>query len=245
MNLKEFIKNLKGFDENSPYFADFYLLFNRIISDIETSTKKNNKHKVIMITSAMEKEGKSTLASLASVTGAIASKEYHLLVDGDLRKPTLHKQFDVKLGTGLSDILKNGTCLSSVVRPTSHKSLHLITAGKHVDKPFELLSSDKVNRLFDDLRKYYKLVIIDSPPVIPVSDALKFGPICDGVVIIVKAGKTPRDIVKRAIDIVKQNQCQLLGVVLNDVGGVLPYYYHRKYYKSSYHYSNYVVQKKK
>ena len=85
-----------------------------------------------------------------------------------------------------------------------------------------------------ELRKYYKMIIIDGPPILPVSDALRMAQIVDGVILVVQAGKTRMDITKRAIELLKEARCNLLGVVLNDVKEVLPYYYHNKNYFYNY-----------
>ena len=164
-------------------------------------------------------------------------QDYHLLVDGDFRRPSLHKKFGVKLEDGLSEILTNKKKLPDVIKviqETPNGALHLITAGRRINNPFQLLTRDSTAQLLDNLSNYYTRIIIDCPPIIPVGDALRFAQIADGVVLVVRAGKTPREVVRRAVKILKQSKSRLLGVVLNDVGEVLPYYYRRKYYAYEY-----------
>ena len=238
MNSRGSLRGIKEYSEHSPYFSDFYQFFNNLISAQNGKEGANgNPPKTILITSAVESEGKTTLASYVSITGALALQDYHLLIDGDLRRPTLHRRFGVKLESGLSDVLTNTKKLPDVIRviqETPNGALHLITAGKRINNPFQLLTRESTGQLFDNLRNYYKRIIIDCPPIIPVSDAMRFAQIADGVVLVVRAGKTPRQVVKRAVKMLEQSKCQLLGVVLNDVGEVLPYYYRRKYYSYDY-----------
>ena len=241
MNSPTPTREIQEYNEHSPYFADFYQFFSNVIHNVNghSSGKKSfsdvsNSPKVIMVTSAVEKEGKSTLASLLSITGALSTHNFHLLIDGDLHRPNLHNKFGVGLENGLSEALMNKKSLQDVVQVTPYGSLHLITAGKMVSNPFELLNIDRMKQLFKELGNYYGMIIVDCPPIIPVSDTLKLAQMADGVVLTVKAGKTPREVVKRAIDILKKGRCNLIGIALNDIGEVLPYYYRSKYYKYKY-----------
>ncbi len=238
MNPRGSLFNMKDFTENSPYFSDFYQFFNNLITVKNGSNSENkNPMKVIVITSAVESEGKTTLASYVSITGAVALQDYHLLIDGDMRRPTLHSKFGEKAENGLSEVLLGNKKLPDVIKvveETPRGALHLITAGKKINNPFQLLTRDSTGQLITNLRNYYSRIIIDSPPIIPVSDTLRLSQLADGVVLVVRAGKTPREVVKRAINILKQARIPLLGVVLNDVGEILPYYYHKRYYHYEY-----------
>ncbi|MBN1543361.1 CpsD/CapB family tyrosine-protein kinase [candidate division KSB1 bacterium] len=217
------------YDENSPYFSDFYQLYSKLIARDFGDGKK-----VIMVTSATEGEGKTTVASYLAITSALASSDYFVLIDGDLRKPMLHKRFKLNRDGGLSDILMNKKRLTEVINKTPFRNLHLITAGRNDDKPFQLLRLNETKELLDRIRHYYKLILIDGPPIIPVSDSLRLAQIADGVIMVVKAGKTPRTVIKRAIQLLSESGCQMIGVVLNDTQKVLPYYYQHSYYRYEY-----------
>jgi capsular exopolysaccharide synthesis family protein len=232
------------YDTQSPYFADFYQMYVNVLSISDQSNNGNgkltagkNSRRVIMVTSAMEEEGKSTLASYFALTTALSSEGFHILVDGDLRRPTLHKKFDVELKNGMTEILTDQQSVPGAiksVRQTQNGGLHLLTAGSMIESPFELLTEKKTRELVNYLKDYYERIIIDSPPLIPVSDTLRLAQLVDGVVLVIRAGKTPKEVIKRAVTILQQAKCKLLGVVLNDKGDILPYYYHGSYYRYSY-----------
>jgi len=228
-------KKILSFNEHSPYFRDFYQFFNNIVIYDKIQFPNNGKPcKVIMITSAVEKEGKTTIAALLAITGALSTKNFHLLLDGDLHRPSVHKKFGMQLKGGLTEVLMNKRELHNIVRRTPFGFLHLITAGSIVSNPFQLLDTVKMKKMLKYLGNYYEMIVVDCPPIIPISDALKLAQLADGVILTVKAGKTPKELVKRTIDILNKSRCPLLGVVLNDVSEVLPYYYNSKYYQYSY-----------
>lgn len=229
MNANERITLDDDYNENSPCFADFYQLFYRIVF-----SGGEHAPKTIMVTSAREGEGKSTLASYVSFTAALSTENFHLLVDGDLRRPSVHKIFGVERKEGLSDALMSEKAVLGMIKKTVNKNLHILTAGRHVAHPLQLLSLDKTKQIFKQLESYYRMIIIDGPPVIPVGDTLRLAQLVDGVILVVRTGKTPRTVVKRAIDMLKSSNCKLLGVALNDLSSVLPYYYQKKYYRYQY-----------
>ncbi len=220
------LKGIKEYSEHSSYFADFYRFFDKI-----TNNGKIKNPKVIMMTSASEGEGKTTLSSYLMITAAMSTQNSYLLVDGDLRRPMVHRRFGVAREYGLTDALTGGKELHQIIRKTPFQGLHLITAGSIVSNPFQVLSQSRTQRIFDRLRGYYNLIVIDAPPIVPVSDTLKLAQFADGIVLAIMAGKTSRVVVKRAIDLIKEANRPLLGVILNDVVEVLPYYYQRKYYR--------------
>ncbi len=218
-----------GYNQNSPSFSDFYQLAGRLFARGFGDNKR-----VLMVTSAIQGEGKTTISYYLSITCALSAPDFFLLLDGDLRRPNLHKQFGTSKRGGLSDILMGEKNLPELLRRTPYGNLHLMTAGKHVDTPHQLLHTPAMTQLINRIKNYYKIVIIDCPPMVPVSDTLHFAQMVDGVLLVIKAGKTPRTVVKRAIDLFRDARCPLLGVILNDTSEVLPYYYHHRYYKYDY-----------
>lgn len=223
------LKGIQEFSEHSSYFADFYRFYDKIISD-----GKVRSPQIILVTSASEGEGKTTISSYLSITAAMSSQKYHLLIDGDLHRPMVHKKFGIAKENGLTDVLTNNKELPQVIRKTPFRGLHVVTAGSTVANPFRLLSQEKTKNLFDRLRNYYSLVIVDAPPIVPVGDTLWLARYVDGIVLVIMAGKTPKDVAKRALGLIQEAKRPLLGTILNDATEVLPYYYQRKYY--SYHY---------
>jgi receptor protein-tyrosine kinase len=218
------------FSEHSTYFADFYRLFHRI-----SMMNGGQSGKVVAVTSATAGEGKSTVASFLMVTAALSSHNYYLLVDGDLHRPTVHEKFGCSRVEGLSEILMGEREVDQVICKTGFRGLHIITAGRAVTNPFQIFSIDKIKETLQKLRSYYDIIIIDGPPLVPVSNALKLAQVADGTILVVKAGQTPREVASHAVKILQDAKLPLWGVILNDTGEVLPYYYQPKYHYNQYY----------
>ncbi len=223
---------IQEFGEHIPCFANFYRFFHQLAHG-----GNGKRPQVITVTSATEGEGKSTLSSYLLVTASMSSQELCLLVDGDLHRPTLHKTFGIDREEGLTNVLTEIKDFRTVIQKTNRENLNLLTAGRPVHNPFQLLSLDRTKHLFEEFRTIYSLIVVDAPPLVPVGDSLKLAEYADGVVMVVRTGKTPSEVVKRAVEVLNEARCPLLGIVLNDVGEVLPYYYQRKYYGYNYHLS--------
>ncbi|MCP4684322.1 MAG: CpsD/CapB family tyrosine-protein kinase [bacterium] len=206
--------------------------FRRLLHTFQRKGKEADL-KSILFTSAITSEGKSTVASLMSITAAYKGHKT-LLIDCDLRRPSVHRLFACERGKGMSEVLHNGDEVKSVVKKTSLDNLDIITAGKAVAHPTELFDSRIIGGLVHELKFYYDFVFVDTPPVIPVSDPMLLAQEMDGAVLIVKAGSTAREVAQRAADILSSSQINLLGVVLNNVKGSLPYYYDYSHYNYDY-----------
>ena len=189
--------------------------------------------KSILITSAAIAEGKSTVCSLLSITAARKGLKT-LLMDCDFRRPTLHKLFGLEREHGMVEVLSEGLAGKSVIKKTPLENLDVITAGKLTPHPTELFDSRAIGSLINELKFYYDYALVDTPPVIPVSDPMLLAQELDGALLVVKAGSTPRELVKRATDIMTSNQTNLLGIVLNNVKGSLPYHYDYTHYHYDY-----------
>jgi len=189
--------------------------------------------KAILFTSATGSEGKSTVSCLLGVTAA--RKGYKtLVVDCDLRRPTVHKLFALERRHGMVEVLSEGLHIKSAIKKTSLDNLDIITAGKAAPQPTELFDPRAIGKLIHDLKFYYDYVFVDAPPVIPVSDPMLLAQELDAAILVVKAGGTPREVVKRATEILTTNNSNLLGIVLNNVKGSLPYYYDYSHYNYNY-----------
>lgn len=113
----------------------------------------------------------------------------------------------------------------SVIRKTSLDKFDVISAGRAVSNPSELFDSRAIGNIITEMKFYYDLIVVDSPPVIPVSDPMMLAQEVDGVILVVKAGETQREVVTRATDILRTQSRKLLGVVMNNMNGQLPFYY--------------------
>lgn len=189
--------------------------------------------KSILITSATTGEGKSTMTSLLGLTAAKRGFKT-LLLDCDLRRPSLHRMFGIDRSPGMSDVLSEAMPLKNVIRKTTLDNLDIVTAGKQIAHPTELLDSRIIHDLIGELKFYYDFALVDAPPIIPVSDPMLIAQELDGTIIVILAGVTPREIVKRATEIMTSQQIKLLGVVLNNTKGSLPYHYDSVHYHYDY-----------
>lgn len=175
---------------------------------------------VIILTSADAGDGKTTVSSNLAIALAQV-KERVLLVDWDLRHPRLHEIFCVEKGLGLTDLLRGDSSIEdmpqeSFIRSTSVPGLFLLTAGDESNFAPRLLHSERASRLVNRLRKDFSTVVIDSPPILHFSDARVVGKLSDGVVLVLRAGKTTRDVAMAAERCFLNDGTPLLGTVLND-----------------------------
>ncbi len=188
--------------------------------------------KCILVTSALPGEGKSLTASNLALTLSESYQRRVLLIDADLRRPTLHEVFGIPNGAGLTDgLARNGPKNIPVFEVSGQ--LSIITSGQAIGDPTGLLTSDRMRRLIDEARAGYDWVIIDTPPVGLLSDARLLASMVDGVVLVVEAVKTPYPDLLRAIETIGRER--LLGTVLNRleyVPGSGKYYqsYYRRVY---------------
>jgi capsular exopolysaccharide synthesis family protein len=207
--------------------------FRRLYSNVANFA--NGEIKSIMITSASVEEGKSTIASFLALSAAEASGQKILLLDTDLRRPMVNVLFKMPLEIGLTDIMDKKCSIKETIKSTLIPNLSIITAGKVEKEPTLILNQNRLREVFEELRFYFDFIIVDVPPVIPVSDPVIIANEVDGVLIVVRAGITPREVVKRAINFLQNSKVNTLGVVLNNLEQVLPYYYRSKYYSNKYY----------
>lgn len=192
--------------------------------------------RVIAVTSPLPAEGKSTVAANLAETLA-AGGESVVLIDGDLRRPTVATSFDLVEGVGLTDAVVGRASVAEVLQEVPGvPSLHVLAAGPIPPNPSEILSSDRLKAVIDELAET-SMVIIDAPPVLPVTDAAILAARFDGALLVVHAGSSTVDEVQRAVLALERVRAKILGTVLNRVptkksdGGGYGYYGH--YYYSS------------
>lgn len=172
--------------------------------------------KILMITSAEQGEGKSTTATNLAVVFAQSDKKV-LLMDADMRKPTMHHMFNKSNRWGLTTLLSGQTTLKEVIKETNIPNLNLITSGGVPPNPSEMLASNKMSSILEELKELYDIVVVDTPPALAVTDAQILASKCDGVILIINSGKLKREIaikLKASLEYVK---ARILGVVLNNM----------------------------
>jgi succinoglycan biosynthesis transport protein ExoP len=192
---------------------------------------------VILMTSALPREGKTTAAVNLAVTLAQLGDKT-LLVDADLRKPGINRALSLVDGkhAGLSSYLAGVSSLDLITVPhPAITNLAAIPTGPIPPNPADLLSSRRLTELIAELRTRYKFVVIDSPPIMAATDAVILSVLVDGVLLVVRSGETPKEAFTRTRDLLAGVKCRMLGVVLNAVDASSPdYYYSYRYYPYSY-----------
>lgn len=172
---------------------------------------------VILVTSAGAEEGKSTTLSNLAVTIAQSGKRV-ILVDADLRRPTLHQAFGLKNSVGLTDMVRDETLLANPpMQETTVPNLRVLTSGQLPPNPAEILGSKRMSEILAALLERADMVLLDAPPVLAVTDAAVLSSKVDGVLLVVSAGKTKRESARKAQAQLEKINARVIGAVLNNV----------------------------
>ncbi len=199
-------------------------------------TAVEHKRKTLILTSSGPQEGKTTIAINLAIVMAQAG-EKTILLDCDLRQPRVEKSFDLNIGNGLTEVLAGKEEIDSVIHKTHIENLDLITCGSIPPNPSELLGSRRMDEFLQKVEERYDRIIIDSPPVLAVTDAVVLSGKVDGTIVVVKANETNRNAMLKTKEILESVQSSnLIGSILNMVetgktGGYYYYHYYGKYGK--------------
>ena len=198
-----------------------------------------NRPQSIMVTSALPGEGKSFMAGNLAVSLAQSINDYVLLADCDIRKPTIHRNFGIPDAEGLSDHLSRDIPLTSLLRKTALDKLTILPGGNAVGNPGELLSSQKMSKLLDELKSRYsdRYVIIDSPPPSLTSETNVIARQVDAILLVVKYRSTPRKLLADLTE--KLGKEKILGAVMNMCDFKSPLQSYNKYGKYTNYYNSY------
>ena len=219
--------------------------FNAVRTNLQFAVSKKGCRRVI-VTSALPYEGKTTCCAYLAVALS-QMKAKTLVIDCDMRKPTMHKLFEQKSIPGLSDVL-GGLCeLEDALRKTQYENLHAIFSGTIPPNPGELLGSAAMAELVEKLSAEYDYILMDTPPVNVVSEALALSPTVDGIILVAWSGRSTHPEMAQALSSIEFANAKILGVVLNGVEPVRGSSYkngkygrygkHGKYY-GDYYYSH-------
>jgi len=178
--------------------------------------------RTILITSANHYEGKTTTAINLALAMSDLPQFRMLLLDSDLRFPSIHSRLGLMQSPGLTEILEGNVDLDSGMINTEKENLKVITSGNLSSYPAELLESERLKDLLKEIKPKFDLILIDSPPVIPYSDASVLSSQIDGVLLVVQSGKTRREDIQQAYATLEDNHANVLGVVLNRQKQVVP-----------------------
>lgn len=176
----------------------------------------DKKVKTIVVTSSVPGEGKST--TCANLAVVMAENGYKtILIDCDQRKSSLHKLFNISNEKGLSDFLVGNIEFSEAVQKTEIPNLNMITSGTKPPNPSELVASEKMKKFIEVLKETYDYIILDTPPVIIVTDAQLISAYADGCVLVVASSEVEKAAAVKAKELLKKVNAKILGVVLNKV----------------------------
>ena len=223
-------------NKNTPF--DVTEAFRNLKASLSVSVPKKENGVAIMVTSAYPEDGKTTVTTNLALMFAQSDAKV-VLVDADIRKGRIAKYFKRKSAPGLSDCLSGQATLEEVIH-NSHinENLSYITCGTHSPRPYELLESEEMKKLVQELRTRFDYVIIDTPPVLLISDALALSPSTDGTVLVCRHQVSYISDIERALNTLEFAKAKVLGVVVNDYkapkvskiyGGYKKYYYYSSY----------------
>jgi protein-tyrosine kinase len=205
---------------------------------LRTFLVKKHPIKTVMVTSALQGEGKTFIAANLAVGIAIDLHLHALLVDCDLRNPSLGKQFGLTDGKGLSDFLVGEESIPNLITHTKLERLNLISGGSIPLNPAELVGSKKMEAMIKEIKNRYddRYIILDTTPILATAEPEIMTKLVDGIILVVRAGLTPRETVQQAINLIGKEK--LLGVILNQVefksSGLF-----KKYFGSNGYYNHY------
>jgi capsular exopolysaccharide synthesis family protein len=204
----------------SPEFSEFY----RLQTSIKMALFSDDPIKSIMVTSAVPAEGKSfSVSYLAMIMTSLMNKRT-LLIDADLRRPSIHVKFGLSLIYGLTDVLVDNKKIDECLQNTELENLKVLTSGSRCTNTTALLGSQKMKNLVGELKEKFDLLIFDSSPLYPLADSVLLSSYVDGTILVIKAGATRRGIVQRAANTLKDTKIKILGTILNQVEYDVPKY---------------------
>lgn len=223
-------KALFAFHDQHSYITEEYRIMR---TNIATLHKKGSLKK-LLFTSSIEGEGKTITTLNSAYTLACDLTKRVIVLDCDLRKGTMSRYFGYEPDEfkGITDVLMGFAPLSDVIVNSGRENCDIIFRGNEIDHPVEALGSEPMKQMLKELSKHYDHIIIDAPPLLPVTDASVLAPEVDGLLLVIRLGKTPRATVKTAIERLKKTDAHVIGTVLTSVEHIAPGY--KKYYYYTY-----------
>ena len=211
----------------------------RIIRTHIRQINPDTHFKTLVVTSTAHREGKSVSAvNLAIVTAKRDEEKRICLLDCDMRKGTVHQLMGLKQLPGLSEILSEEAPLDLTIQRNKIPNLDIVTYGDNPSNPSELLSSGRMKKLLELLKSKYDQIIIDAPPILPVTDTHVLAHLVDGIIMVVRANYTQRAHVLHAQDLLKQVHANIIGFIFTQVEHYVPRYFYKPLeYTDDYYYN--------
>lgn len=210
-------------DQSSPVSEQY----RTIRTNIQFASSADREIRSIVITSSGPGEGKSTTSANLAVVFANSGQRV-LLIDADMRKPTVHKTFNLQNHEGLSNLLSSHESIQEVIQATSVPNLSLLTSGPKPPNPSELLSSIRMDQLLRELEASYDFIIFDMPPIVAVTDAQIMASKVDGTLLVIREDVSRKDVLLKARDLLGMVNANILGAVYHGTknSGDQGYYYY-------------------
>lgn len=205
--------------------AERFRILRAQIEKQNLSGKKS--YHIISVTSAVPEEGKSVVSVNLARALSLDPTSKTLLIDCDLRRPTIHEYWGMERGPGLTDLLTRGASLESVVRPIA-RGLDLIPAGNPVPDPAQAVEQPVFARYLQELRKHYRYIIVDCPPVLLCPEPITISSVVEGTLLVVRGWRTEKRLVQDAVEALGKNK--IMGVVMNDGMDSSKQYQYYRYY---------------
>ena len=222
------LRSLMTLKEPASLFAEQYrVLYTRLLQ-----IRKNRPLQANRITSAIQEEGKTTVAFNLAITLSKTFDVKTLLIEADIKKPSFHTVLTTSNGTGLTDVLAGRVKPASHLQFTFDGKLAILPVGHTKDETMGHFTPDRLSGVVEALREPFEFILVDSPPVLPLADMNILGEVVDGILFVVQAGRTPRSFVSRALS--KLPASKLLGLVFNNFTTQAPfsYYYYTSYFQA-------------
>ena len=219
------MKSIISYNDPKSVISEQY---RAIRTNIEYSNVDQNT-KTILVTSSDKNEGKTTTVSNLAVSFANLNKKV-LLIDCDLRNPSIHKMFRLNNIYGLTDILAKDRAVDKCIQETELENLYVLTAGATPPNPAEILSSEKMKNLIEDLKNIYDYIFIDTPPIGLVTDAGVLSSFIDGVVLVVKSESVEKKYLEETKKKLDAVDARILGAILNSYKSEQKDYNYYSYY---------------
>jgi capsular exopolysaccharide synthesis family protein len=202
--------------------------FRRLLTNF-FSISHDSPIKTLLITSAEPSEGKSTIVANLARSIAVTGRRSTLIIDADLHIPTMHNLFDLPNKSGLSSVLEKNEPLSDAILDTQFPGIQVLTSGPPHPHPAELLGSDQMTELFDELKKRDDLVLINTPAFLGVVDTAVLASAVDAVMLVIRLGKVNEQALRSTLQQLEQVHAKTIGIILNQVKRTIPLDYRRYY----------------